>query len=80
MTIRPNRAFQIFGQAQDGHDLRRHRNGKGILTGETADFAAQSYHHIPQGTVIHIHDPAPGDLPGIQPQFIAMVDMVVDHS
>ena len=71
--------FQVLGQAQDGHDFRSHGNGESVLTGEAADFAAQAHYHVAQGTIVHVHNPAPGDLAGIQTQGVAVMDMVIDH-
>ena len=48
-----------------------------ILSDETVCLVPQSYHDITKDSVIHIFATLPDDLSGINPQFIPLLDMVV---
>jgi len=71
--------FNIMGQAKDGHDFGSNSNHEPVFAHKTAGFTAQADNNMTESTVVHIHDAAPGNLTGIDPQFIALMDMVVNH-
>ena len=72
--------FQVAaggGQTEDGHHLGRHHNVKAVLTREAIAGPAQRDHRGAQGTVVHVHDPAPDDAPRVKPERVTVVDVVV---
>ena len=71
--------FQIGGQAQNRHQFRGDRDVKAAFTRNPVRFAAQTQHDTAQGAFIQVHHPPPSDSTRINRQFIAMMDMVVDH-
>ncbi len=48
---------------------------RGIAVGDTAQRADD----LAQRAVVHVHDAAPGDAAGVDAEFVAPVDVVVDH-
>ena len=69
---------QRRGQAEDGHDFAGHHNVEAILARLAVHVAAQAHDGAAQGPVIHVHHPLPVDAGGIDVQFVAVVDVVVD--
>ena len=72
--------FEVFargGQAEDGHDLRGHDDVKAVFAGEAVARAAKRDDSGAQGAVVHVHDTAPDDAPGVKAQGVAVVDVVV---
>ena len=66
------------GQAEDGHDLAGHHDVETILAWLAVHVAAQAHDGAAQGPVVHVHHPLPVDAGGINVQFVAVVDVVVD--
>ena len=50
-----------------------------IFTDETIHLAAKAYDNITENTVIHVLTALPGDLPRIDIQRIALLDVIVQH-
>ena len=74
--------FQICyggGQAEHGHDFRGHGNVKSILPRHPLGPSAQAVHNVAQLPVVHVHTAFPGDLFHINPQGVALLNMVVQH-
>ena len=72
--------FEVFaggGQAEDGHDFGGHDDVKAVFAGEAVARAAQGDDGGAQGAVVHVHDAAPDDAPGVKAQGVAVVDVVV---
>ena len=69
----------IRSQTQNSHHFGGHGDIIAILSGDAVDLAPQTVHHIAQLPVVHIHAPPPGDLPGVDVQGVALIDMVVQH-
>ena len=64
------------GKAEDGHQLRRWCDVEARL-GDHA-VAAQTCHHVAQGTVVHVEHPLPEDLPQGESVFAILVEIVVE--
>ena len=72
--------FEVFargGQAEDSHDLGGHDDVKAVFAGEAVARAAQGDDGGAQSAVVHVHDAAPDDAPGVKAQCVAVVDVVV---
>ena len=70
---------QIRGQAENSHHFAGHGDVKAVLPGHALHPAAQAVHDVAQLTVVHIHTAFPGNLFHINPQRIALLNMVVQH-
>ena len=66
------------GQAEDGHDLAGHHDVEAVFARLAVHVAAQAHDGAAQGPVVHVHHPLPVDAGGIDVQFVAVVDVVVD--
>src|SRR5690606_35528583 len=66
-------------QAEDGHDLRRDGDVKPALPGHAVGQAAETDNDMAQRAVVDVQHPGPQDAAGIQSQFVALVDVVVDQ-
>ena len=69
----------VTGQAQNRHDLGGHGDLEAILTGHALSLAAQTVHNMAQLTVVHIHSALPGDLLHVNPQRVALLNVVIQH-
>ena len=67
------------GQAQHGHDLRGHGDVKAVLPGHALHPAAQAADDVAELAVVHIHGSLPGDPLDVDPQGVALLDVVVQH-
>ena len=66
-------------QTQHCHDLGGHGDVKAVLTGHALHPAAQAVHDVPQLAVVHVDTALPGDLLHVDPQGIALLNVVVQH-
>jgi len=67
-------------QAQNCHHLGGSSNIKSCLPGHALSRSAQTNHHVTESTIIHIHDPLPGNGPGINAQIAFLrLYVVVNH-
>ena len=72
--------IDIIGQTENSHDLGSGGDVVAVLPGRSVAFSAQAVHHAAQLPVIHVHTSPPGDPAGIDIQFVALVNMVVNQS
>ena len=70
---------QVRGQAENGHDFGGNGDVEAVLPRHTLHPAAQAIHDIAQLAVVHIHAALPCDLLDIDPQGVALLDVVVEH-
>ena len=70
----------IFGEAEDRHDLAGNRDLESVFARYALHAAAQSVDDIPQLTIIHIDYALPCDLFDIDAEAVALLDMVVKTS
>ena len=66
-------------QAEDRHDLGGHRDLEAVLPGHALHPAPQSADDVAELAVVHIHGPLPGDPLDVDPQGVALLDVVVQH-
>ena len=69
--------FHVGGQAEDGHDLRRHRDVEAGLALDA--FSALSDGDLPQRPIVQVDHPGPGDVVGVDVEFVTLEEMVVEH-
>jgi hypothetical protein len=69
----------IFGEAENGHDLRSDRDVEAGFHRRAVSGAAKAGHDLAQIAVVHVQHAAPGNAGRFQPGFRAPVQMVVDH-
>ena len=84
--IADNNAAQTFlevgqgsGEAEDRHDFRGNGDVKPVFSRRAVGFSAHAVDNKAELTVIHIHAALPGDAANVNAQFIALLDMVVEH-
>ncbi len=66
-------------QAEDRHDFGGDHDIEAVLPRIAVAGAAQAHRDVAQGPVVHVHDPAPGDAPYVDPEFVSVMDVVVEH-
>ena len=71
--------LDAVGQAEDGHDLRRHGDVETRLPGDPVGLAPEADHQVAKGPVVHVHHPSPCDPTGVDSQRVALLEVVVDH-
>jgi hypothetical protein len=70
---------RITGQTEDSHDFGGWCDIETIATGDAVLDAAQADEDIAQGAVVEVDDSAQDDAPGVDIQFIAVLQVVVEH-
>jgi hypothetical protein len=75
----PLQVLEVRRQAQDRHDLGRHRDVKAGLARKAVGHPAERGHGIAQRPVVHVEHAAPGHPAFVDLQFVAPIDVVVDH-
>ena len=78
----PKPFLQVFKrcrQAEYGHDFRGNGDIVAVFPRETVGSTAKGDNDLAQGTVVHVHDPFPGDQARVKIEAVAVVDMVVQH-
>ncbi len=68
---------QIRGQAEDGHDLRRRRDGEAVLAGQPAQRPSEADGDVAERAIVHVDRPTPVDAPHIDAEAVAPVQVVV---
>ncbi len=68
-----------LAEAETGHDLGGHGDVETAFPGHGIVHPAQAEDDVPQRTVVHVDDPLPDDPPQVDPQGVAVVDVVVQH-
>ena len=82
MTMRLKRSrisFRLVVKRQDRHHLAGHRDVETGLARPAIRLGAKAADDAAQFAVVDIHHATPGDAVGIDAQFVALEDMVVDH-
>ena len=74
-----SQVFHRGREAEDRHDFRSHNNVEAVLARVTVGRAAERAGDVAQGTVVHVHHALPGDAAHVDVQFVAVVDVVVQH-
>ena len=69
----------MLGQAQHGHHLARHGDVEAVLARDTVRRSAQPVGDAAQLPVVHVHAALPCDAPRVDPQGVALLDVVIDH-
>ena len=80
--IRPSRSFssvERLGEAEDGHHLGGHGDVEAGLARHRVVRAAQAHDDVPQRPVVHVDHALPDDPPRVDPQRVAVVDVVVEQ-
>ncbi len=72
--------LDIMCKAENCHNLGRGCNLKSILPWHSSRLSAQPVGNTTQLAVIHVHSSLPGNPFCIYSQFIALIDVVVQHS
>src|SRR5262249_34001191 len=75
----PDQIGRAAGQGENRHHLGGGGDVEAFLTRHAHEPPAQADDDLPQGTVVHVHDPAPADLPHIEIDR-AVEQGVVQHS
>ncbi len=70
---------EVAGKTQDRHDLGGDGDVETCLARETVGDTTQAGGDLAQGAVVHVHHTAPDDAADVDIQFIAPIDVVVDH-
>src|SRR5215211_2476275 len=66
-------------EREDRHRLRGGRDIEAGLAGHAVGPGAQPCDDVPQGPVVYVHHPPPGDAVWLDVQDVALVEVVVDH-
>src|SRR5215204_294887 len=67
------------GEREDRHRLRGRRDVEAGLARDAIGPGAQPHNDIPQGPIVHVHHPSPGNALQLEVEGIALVEVVVDH-
>ena len=70
---------QVGGQREDHHDLAGGRDVEAGLPGYAVDPGAEPDHVVAQRAVVDVEDAPPGDAVRVEPELVAVVQVVVDH-
>ena len=70
---------QIVCQTEDCHDLRCHRDHKVVFSDHPIHLIAKADNDVAEYAVVHIQASFPHNLPGIDPQGVSLLDVVVQH-
>ena len=71
--------LEIACKAQHRHDLACDGDVVAVLARDAVCLSAETDRDLSERTVVHVDAALPDDLGEIQPELIALVDMVVDH-
>src|SRR5215216_3111575 len=67
------------GEREDRHRLRGRRDVEAGLARDAVGVGAQPNDYIPQGSIVHVHHPSPGNALQLEVECVALVEVVVDH-
>ena len=70
---------QIGGKAEDRHHLGGDGDVEAVAAREPVADAAERADDLAQRPIVHVHDAPPGDPPGVEPERIALVDVIVEE-
>ena len=82
MCIRDRPLFEvvdILRQAEDRHDLTRHRDVEAVLPGHSVDFSPEADVDKPQRAVVDVEAALEHNAAGVNPQLVALLEMVVNE-
>jgi len=71
--------LEVGGEGEDRHDLGRDRDDEAGLAGVAVLPGAQADHDLAQRAVADVEHPWPHHRPGVDPELVAVVDVVVDE-
>src|SRR5918999_707960 len=67
------------GEREDRHRLRGSRDVEAGLARDAVGVGAKAHDYVPQGSIVYVHHPSPGDALQLEVEGIALVEVVVDH-
>src|SRR5829696_5948936 len=67
------------GEREDRHRLRGRRDVEAGLARDAVGVSAQPNDYIPQGSIVYVHHPSPGNALQLEVEGVALVEVVVDH-
>jgi hypothetical protein len=70
---------EIARQAEDRHHFGSNRDVEAVFARKTIGDAAKRRNNRTQRPVVHIEHPPPGDAACIDPERVAVIDVIVDH-
>ena len=70
---------KIRGETQGGHDFGGDGDIETVLPGNALHAAAEAVNDIAQLAVVHVDAAAPGDVLDVDVEFVALLDVVVQH-
>ncbi len=69
----------VLRETENRHDLGGDRDVIAVLSRRAVRLSAEAVHDEAELAVVHIDAALPGDLAGIDVQFISLIDVVVEH-
>ncbi len=70
---------EVLREAEDGHDLGGHGDVEAGLAADAVGHTAHAHDDLAEGAVVHVHDALPHDAVRVDPERVAVREMVVDH-
>ena len=67
-------------KAENGHDLGCDRDIEAVFTRHACLRAAKTAHDVAQLTIVHVHHALPRDAAHVDAEFVALLNMVIEHS
>src|SRR5919107_878533 len=67
------------GEREDRHRLRGRRDVEAGLARDAVGVGAETHDYIPQGSIVYVHHPSPGNALQLEVEGVALVEVVVDH-
>jgi len=71
--------LEAVRETEDRHDLGCHSNVKACFTRNAVCSPAKPYNYVAEGTVIHVHYPAPHYPARVYVELIALLKVIVYH-
>ena len=71
---------QVGSETQHRHDFTGNRDIKAVFPGNTLGLPAEAVNDVAELTIVHVDSTLPGDLLRINPEGIALLNMVIKHS
>src|SRR5204862_3821106 len=70
---------EVGGQTENGHDLGGHGDLEAALTRHAVGRPAEAEHDVAQRAVVHVHDALEQHAARVDPEGVALREMVVEH-
>src|SRR5215217_7556567 len=67
------------GEREDRHRFGGRRDVEAGLARDAVGVGAQPHDYIPQGSIVYVHHPSPGNALQLEVEGVALVEVVVDH-